>query len=110
MDISPDGNYIFTCTLLNVDSLSSVADGRIYNELSASLRVDISPSREKYSSPFTSTFDQITSALMRYVNLADNEGEGKSPGKTSRNNYQRETNQVEKSDKDELLKLSFKVF
>lgn len=107
MDISPDGNYIFTCTLLNVDTFSSVADGRICNEQSVSLRVENSPSKDKIAS----TFDQITSALMRYVSLSDNdgkdrEGDAKSPGKisstsTSRNNSQRDINRIERSERNE---------
>lgn len=105
MDISPDGNYIFTCTLLNVDTLSSVADGRVYNEQSAALRVDNNSSRDKSSGPFTLSFDQITSALMRYVSLTDNDGEGKSsPSRTNptKNNNQRDSNQVEILDKCQL--------
>lgn len=68
MDISPDGQYLFTCALLNVDSLNSVADTRVYNEDS---RLCVGDSRDKNSLPFSSALDHITSAFMKYVNMAD---------------------------------------
>lgn len=111
MDISPDGNYIFTCTLLNVDSLSSVADGRIDNEQSTTLRGDNhsnnnnnnnnhhhNSTRDKPSGPF-SAFDHFTSALMKIVSL-DNDSEEKSPEK---NNYTQINNQKDINRTEKLV-------
>jgi hypothetical protein len=60
MDISPDGQYLFTCALLKVISANSVADGRVYNG-------DVTSDKNSLSS----TFDQITSVFMRYVSISD---------------------------------------
>jgi hypothetical protein len=77
MDITPDGQYLFTCAILNVDALNSVADGRVYNE--ETNRRDQSSTlatTDKLSIPFSSTLDQLTSAFMRYVHLSDEEEDG----------------------------------